>query len=66
MSEYKPRKIDICYHESPLIGGSFCNGCLFLEVLVKRKRGIDTERYYCKWQRGYFDPNKVHECENFK
>ena len=64
MPEYKPSRIDVCIHESPLIRGTICNGCLCLEVLLDRRRSIEREKYYCKFARGYFNPRKVDECEH--
>lgn len=62
MTDYKPRRIDTIIHESQLIGGSLCNGCMCLEVIKKRHKMADDERYYCRHRKGYFNPKEITEC----
>ena len=58
------RMTNATVHESPEIGGSFCNGCLCLEVLTERRGSDEREKYYCNRKRGYFNPLKVDDCEH--
>lgn len=64
MRPIDPQYSERFVHESHRIAHTMCNGCLCVEVLTKRKGGVNYETYYCRHRHGYFDPRDVTECEH--
>lgn len=58
------RMVNSTIHESPLISGDFCNGCLCLEVLTEKRKSGTREKYYCAKKRCYVIPKAVKECKS--
>lgn len=48
-------------HTSPNTKGTNCDGQPCFEVLVRRHRHVDAERYWCGYLHTYFDPEGF-EC----
>lgn len=48
-------------HSSPKTRGLFCDGQPCFEVLMRRGKKTESERYYCAELRGYFEPSEYGE-----
>ena len=54
-SRRTPRWVNTSYH----IAGTKCNGCDYLEVLLRQRRFCIEEHYYCNYRGRYIDPHNV-------
>ena len=54
-SRRTPRWVNTSYH----IAGTRCNGCDYLEVLLRQRRFCTEEHYYCNYRGRYIDPFHV-------
>lgn len=43
-----------------------CDGMPCFEVLIRRRKIGDQEKYWCDVKRGYFDPASVDSCEKWR
>ena len=54
-SRRTPRWVNTSYH----IAGTRCNGCDYLEVLLRKHRFYTEEHYYCNYRGRYITPETV-------
>ena len=52
------RRVRVC-NTSPSIIGNLCNGCDWLEVLTRRHRFHEEERFYCNKAGLFVEPGSM-------